>query len=305
MKFKAFAIAAAAALVSLMTVGCGKSAGTTVGVDSANIQEQTAEPAEETPLPENAFRITLYPEYAPITCENFETLVSDGFYNGLTFHRVVDDFMAQGGDPSGTGAGGSKKKIKGEFSANGVDNPLSHTRGVVSMARSNDKNGASSQFFICYSDKDTFLDGNYAAFGKVSEGMEVVDSFLKVKRVMNSGGELASPTTPIAIDTAKMISKDAEGHPRVEVVMKPFLSKTAATTAATTTAAAETTTEAASTDASAGAAETTAAESTGVSESASAAETSAETTAESTAAETTSEAAESTAASETEAETTT
>ena len=106
----------------------------------------------------SSFVITLYPDEAPITCENFEKLVKDGFYDGLKFHRVVDGFMAQGGDPSGDGTGGSSETIKGEFSQNGVENNLSHTRGVVSMARSNDPDSASSQFFICYSDDDTFLD---------------------------------------------------------------------------------------------------------------------------------------------------
>ncbi len=120
------------------------------------------------------FIIELYPEHAPITVENFETLVKDGFYDGLTFHRVIEDFMAQGGDPEGTGCGGSEKNIKGEFKMNGVNNTLSHTRGVVSMARSMNPNSASSQFFICYGDC-TFLDGQYAAFGKVIEGLDIVN----------------------------------------------------------------------------------------------------------------------------------
>lgn len=134
---------------------------------------------------DNSFVITLYPDVAPITCENFEKLVKDGFYDGLKFHRVVEDFMAQGGDPKGDGTGGSTDTIKGEFSQNGVENTLSHTRGVVSMARSNDPDSASSQFFICYGD-ESFLDGQYAAFGKVTEGMDVVDSFVKVERSMGS-----------------------------------------------------------------------------------------------------------------------
>lgn len=168
------------------------------------------------------FVITLYPDDAPITCENFENLVSDGFYDGLTFHRIVEDFMAQGGDPSGNGTGGSEKTIKGEFSQNGVDNPLSHTRGVVSMARSSDPDSASSQFFICYSDDDTFLDGQYAAFGKVTEGMDVVDRFLDVPRSMGSDGAVSSPNTPITIDHAVMIDADADGNPRAEFTMQDF-----------------------------------------------------------------------------------
>lgn len=172
---------------------------------------------------ENTIIITLYPEAAPITCENFEKLVDEGFYNGVGFHRVVEGFMAQGGDPTGTGSGGSAESIKGEFSSNGVNNPLSHTRGVVSMARSQMPDSASSQFFICYDDSCTFLDGNYAAFGKVTEGMEVVDSFLQVERSFNSSGELASPTTPITMESVTMIDDDADGNPRVQIVMNDFL----------------------------------------------------------------------------------
>ncbi len=129
------------------------------------------------------FVIETYPEYAPETCANFVQLVSDGFYNGIKFHRVLDNFVAQAGDPNGDGTGGSEKTIKGEFADNGFDqNTLSHTRGVVSMARrGNDMDSASSQFFICYEDV-TNLDGQYAAFGKVIEGMDVVDGFLKVPR---------------------------------------------------------------------------------------------------------------------------
>lgn len=178
-------------------------------------------PAAPDQLNEWQYIITLYPDKAPITCKNFEKLVDEKFYDGLTFHRVVEDFMAQGGDPQGTGMGGSKENIKGEFTNNGVKNDLSHKRGVVSMARSNDMNSASSQFFICYVDYP-YLDGNYAAFGEVTEGMEVVDKFLKVKRVMN-GRELSKPTSPIYIDTMVMIEDDKDGNPRVLVTMKDFL----------------------------------------------------------------------------------
>ena len=119
-------------------------------------------------------KIELYPEAAPITVANFEKLVKEGFYDGLIFHRVIEGFMIQGGDPMGTGFGGSKDKIKGEFMQNGVANPVKHTRGVISMARSMNPDSASSQFFIMH--KDTpYLDGQYAAFGKVVEGIEVVD----------------------------------------------------------------------------------------------------------------------------------
>lgn len=171
---------------------------------------------------DNSFVITLYPDVAPITCENFEKLVKDGFYDGLKFHRVVEDFMAQGGDPKGDGIGGSTDTIKGEFSQNGVENTLSHTRGVVSMARSNDPDSASSQFFICYGD-ESFLDGQYAAFGKVTEGMDVVDSFVKVERSMGSDGAVSSPNTDIIMENVKMIDDDSDGNPRVEITMNDFL----------------------------------------------------------------------------------
>ena len=152
------------------------------------------------------FVIELYPEYAPKTVENFEKLVKEGFYDGLTFHRVVAGFMAQGGDPEGTGMGGSKETIFGEFRSNGfTQNTLSHTRGVISMARSMMKNSASSQFFICYSDACAQLDGDYAAFGKVIEGMEVVDDFNRVPKKYNSMGEPAVPTVPIVIEKMEML----------------------------------------------------------------------------------------------------
>ena len=124
-------------------------------------------------------KLELYPDKAPITVDNFVSLVNEGFYDGLIFHRVIKGFMIQGGDPEGTGFGGSEKKIKGEFASNGVANDLSHTRGVISMARSKQKDSASSQFFIVQEDS-TYLDGDYAAFGKVTEGMDVVDEIASV-----------------------------------------------------------------------------------------------------------------------------
>jgi peptidyl-prolyl cis-trans isomerase B (cyclophilin B) len=116
----------------------------------------------------------IYPEVAPITVKNFEKLVSEGFYDGLIFHRVIPGFMIQGGDPEGTGMGGAKNNIKGEFRSNGVKNDLKHTRGVLSMARAQNKDSASSQFFIMHADAP-YLDGEYAAFGKIIEGIEAVD----------------------------------------------------------------------------------------------------------------------------------
>ena len=131
---------------------------------------------------ESGSKITLelYPDLAPITVENFVNLVSEGFYDGLIFHRVIAGFMIQGGDPMGIGIGGSGHNIKGEFAVNGVQNPISHQRGVISMARSQNYNSASSQFFICHADA-TFLDGQYAAFGKVTKGIEVVDAIAEVE----------------------------------------------------------------------------------------------------------------------------
>ncbi len=153
------------------------------------------------------FIVELYPKYAPKTVENFKSLVEEGFYDGLTFHRIVEGFMAQGGDPNGDGTGGSGKTIYGEFASNGfAKNALSHQRGVISMARANDPDSASSGFFICYDD-ESFLDGSYAGFGKVIEGMETVDNFLKVERTENELGEIATPITPIRIKSVKIIDE--------------------------------------------------------------------------------------------------
>lgn len=171
---------------------------------------------------EESFVITLYPEYAPITVENFVNLVEEGFYDGLTFHRIVEGFVAQGGDPNGDGTGGSDETIKGEFIDNGVTtNTMSHQRGVVSMARnSTSYDSASSQFFICYDDCSSTLDGQYAAFGKIDEeGMEVVDKFLDIEREYSSSGELSVPTTPITIEKAEVISDSSDGHQRVKMTV--------------------------------------------------------------------------------------
>lgn len=125
-------------------------------------------------------KIELYPEHAPVTVENFEKLVQKGFYNDLTFHRVIKGFMIQGGCPEGTGTGGPGYQILGEFKMNGIDNPIKHVRGVISMARSMSPNSAGSQFFIMHQDS-AHLDDNYAAFGKVIEGMDVVDEIANAK----------------------------------------------------------------------------------------------------------------------------
>jgi len=125
-------------------------------------------------------RLELYPEAAPLTVENFLDLVKKGFYNGLSFHRIIPGFMIQGGDPDGNGTGGPGYSIKGEFRSNGVENPLKHERGVISMARAFDPNSAGSQFFIMHEDAP-HLDGEYAAFGKVIEGLDTVDEIASVE----------------------------------------------------------------------------------------------------------------------------
>ena len=135
-------------------------------------------------------------DVAPITVENFANLVNEGFYNGLTFHRIISGFMIQGGDPLGNGTGGSSKTIKGEFASNGVKNSISHVRGTISMARSSMPNSASSQFFIVHQDS-TFLDGQYAAFGTVTSGMEVVDKIYADTAVEDDNGTVAKNNQPV------------------------------------------------------------------------------------------------------------
>lgn len=148
------------------------------------------------------FTVELYPEYAPKTVENFLQLVNSGFYNGLTFHRVVPGFVVQGGCPEGTGMGGSGKNVEGEFASNGYEgNTLSHKKGVISMARANDPNSASSQFFICVDDA-SFLDGNYAAFGEVIEGYENVEKIAAVKTDPND-----KPMTPVVMKTVSVVTE--------------------------------------------------------------------------------------------------
>lgn len=133
---------------------------------------------------------------SPITVANFAKLVNEGFYNGLTFHRIIDGFMIQGGDPLGNGTGGSSETIKGEFKLNGVKNRISHVRGVISMARSRAYDSASSQFFIVH-ENSTFLDGQYAAFGRVTEGIEIVDEICENTVVQDRNGTVLSENQPI------------------------------------------------------------------------------------------------------------
>ena len=148
-------------------------------------------------------KISLDAEAAPLTVENFLKLTKEGFYDGLTFHRIMNGFMMQGGDPEGNGTGGSDGTIKGEFAENGVDNPLSHTRGAISMARSQDYDSASSQFFIVHEDS-TYLDGQYAAFGYVTEGMDVVDKICETVPAIDQNGTVLPENQPV-IESIKIM----------------------------------------------------------------------------------------------------
>lgn len=190
--------------LSLLVVGCqdGKKQNepntpVTVTEDASKTVNKYAD-VEQNPVVtmevENmgTIKMELYPQIAPITVENFISLVSGEFYNGLTFHRVIPGFMAQGGDPDGNGTGGPDYAIKGEFSSNGIENSISHVRGTLSMARGQKNDTAGSQFFIVTDDSATYLDGNYAAFGRVIEGMDVVDQIVNlevVRRAIDEGLE--------------------------------------------------------------------------------------------------------------------
>jgi len=174
-----------AAVMALALCSCGKKE---ASADKVNVTIEMQDGG--------IIRLELYPNVAPKTVENFRTLVSEGFYDGLTFHRIIAGFMIQGGDPEGTGMGGSSKTVVGEFSANGVENNLSHKRGVISMARSNAMDSASSQFFIVHEDS-TFLDGQYAAFGMVTEGMDVVDAIAKGAKVEDTNGTVLKDNQPV------------------------------------------------------------------------------------------------------------
>ena len=150
----------------------------------------------------DVMKAELYPEIAPNTVNNFISLVQKEFYDGLIFHRVIPGFMIQGGDPNGNGTGGSDENIKGEFSSNGVENNISHTRGTISMARANDPDSGSSQFFIVQSDS-TFLDGDYAGFGHVTSGMDIVDQICKDSKPTDNNGTIPADEQPV-IETVKI-----------------------------------------------------------------------------------------------------
>lgn len=203
MRLKAWAGIFAAGVLSLsLLTGCNsgkeetKKEEQTSKSETVNLEDQETVQAEIKVKDYGTIMVDLYPEIAPITVENFVKLAEDGFYDGLTFHRVMKGFMIQDGDPKGDSTGGAEETIKGEFSKNGVENPLSHKRGVVSMARSQMPDSASSQFFIVHEDS-TYLDGEYAAFGCVTEGMDVVDKICEEATGQDQNGMLPKENQPV------------------------------------------------------------------------------------------------------------
>ena len=191
-----------AVLLILSLAGCGKTSvvgiTTTSKAPAANEESQGVgtHHAEIDIQDYGTITVELDGDIAPITVQNFMDLANDGFYDGLTFHRIIAGFMMQGGDPNGNGTGGSENTIKDEFSANGVENSLSHTRGAISMARSQAYDSASSQFFICHADS-TFLDGQYACFGYVTDGMDVVDAVCEAAQPTDDNGTIPADQQPV------------------------------------------------------------------------------------------------------------
>ena len=202
---KGIGLLLAAVLLTAALTGCGGKEEKQADSSAANASE--ADGAQEETLTGKhhveiavkdygTISVELYADEAPITVTNFIGLAKDGFYDGLTFHRIIDGFMIQGGDPLGNGTGGSDESIKGEFSQNGVENPLSHTRGAISMARSQMPDSASSQFFIVHEDS-TYLDGQYACFGYVTDGMDVVDAICEATPVTDRNGTVTPENQPV------------------------------------------------------------------------------------------------------------
>lgn len=194
-----------------LLAGCGSSKSDEAQASDTNettTEETTDASEEDTELLTGLHHVTidvqdygtisleLDADTAPISVTNFINLAKDGFYDGLTFHRIISGFMIQGGDPKGNGTGGSDQTIKGEFSENGVENNISHVRGTISMARANDPDSASSQFFIVHEDS-TFLDGQYAAFGHVTDGMDVVDAICENTPVQDNNGTVKAADQPV------------------------------------------------------------------------------------------------------------
>ena len=198
----------------IMMAGCGSS-DSDAGEQAAEQEQAVEEAAEEKAEPigihhaeieiadYGTIKLELDGDAAPVTVQNFMDLANSGFYDGLTFHRIMDGFMIQGGDPQGNGTGGSDKNIKGEFAVNGVENDISHVKGVISMARAQDPDSASSQFFITVADS-TFLDGQYAGFGHVTEGQDVADKIAADAQPLDDNGTIAPEDQPV-ITTIRII----------------------------------------------------------------------------------------------------
>lgn len=219
---KKFSFLLVLAVLVMGLSACGGSKSDTTSETKATKAPKATETAEATKKPESkttdtkgkhhakikvkdygTIEVELDGDTAPITVANFIKLVNEKFYDGLTFHRIMSGFMIQGGDPLGNGTGGSDETIKGEFSSNGVENNISHKRGVISMARSSDPDSASSQFFIMHQDS-TYLDGEYAAFGKVTKGMSVVDKICEDATPTDSNGTIEKADQPV-IESIRMV----------------------------------------------------------------------------------------------------
>lgn len=199
---KTAALLLAGIFTAALLAGCGTK-GESKKENSSQTDNSNDTKVQITVKEYGTIEVALDEEAAPLTVENFLKLTEEGFYDGLTFHRIIDGFMIQGGDPKGNGTGGSDETIKGEFSENGVENPLSHTRGAISMARSQDYDSASSQFFIVQEDS-TYLDGQYAAFGYVTEGMDVVDKICEDVSVEDQNGTVLPENQPV-IESIKVV----------------------------------------------------------------------------------------------------
>lgn len=190
------AILTITAVVALSFCACGKKSNSEFSADNFKQTDQVQIVVKNY----GTIKVGLDANAAPITVQNFKDLINEGFYNGLTFHRIINQFMAQGGDPKGDGTGGSQKTIKGEFKGNGVNNFLAHTRGAISMAKSSDPNSASSQFFIVHQtsqNNSKSLDGKYACFGYVTEGMDVVDKIIADAKPTDDNGTIAKEQQPV------------------------------------------------------------------------------------------------------------
>lgn len=204
-------------MMTLLLAGCGEKTTTTSGKNTAkeNSAAKDTAPVYDGELlsgkhhvnivikDKGTIKVELDADVAPISVTNFVNLAKEGFYDGVVFHRIINGFMMQGGDPTGTGNGGSDQNIKGEFAANGVENNLAHTRGAISMARSNDMNSASSQFFIVHQDSP-HLDGGYACFGYVTEGMDIVDDICENTKGGDFNGIIPTGNRPV-IETIEVV----------------------------------------------------------------------------------------------------